>query len=181
MKLNKPCKILLLFSAIFILISNESFCQNRQEWKIVKIVNTFLQVGVAEPIDIDFKSAQKMYLRKRIYIHDSLLFFSKYLHSSDIFTDTVYIRECKTYQVAKGNDQTFRYPGDELGCIDGHCFVGETFMKLLGLSKKSLTFCRLRGNSPNYFSYKLCTIVKNKKIGLLLDNAFLILILERVK
>jgi dimeric dUTPase (all-alpha-NTP-PPase superfamily) len=74
---------------LLILILLFSFSQKREKWVITKVISTFLQVGVAKPVNINLKDDEKFYLGKNIYIQDSPLFFSKELKGSDSYADTV--------------------------------------------------------------------------------------------
>lgn len=158
--------------------------QGKQKWVITKVVNTNLQLGVANPVDIDFKAQEKLFIGNAIYIQGKMLFFSKALKKSESYADTVFIGECKTFKKTEDNEISLRYPGDELSCeparVDQNkCFVGRSFMKLLGNKEASLSFYELKSNRPNFYTYKLCIIKKQKKMGLLLENSSLLLLIER--
>ena len=82
------------------------------------------------------------------------------------------------------NEISYRYPGDELTCepsreVENKCFVGKAFMSLLGSKDLSLIYYDLESRAPNYSSYKLCVIKKNKRLGLLFDNTPILIILAK--
>jgi hypothetical protein len=167
----------------FILISNSLFSQAKEKWTITKVVDLFLQRGIANPADDDFINEKKLYLKRTIYKQGNMLFFSAALKKSASYADTIFIGECQIFPKKKDDDISYRYPGDELTCPpilpnENKCFVGESFLKMLGSSNTSLRVCKSRGNYPNFFSYKLCIVQENKKMGLLLENSLTLLILE---
>lgn len=168
------------FFILSLLLPTLSFCQSWQKWVVTKVVNTHLELGVKEPSTY-IGDLEKLYKGKAVYISDKWLFFSRALKAYGSYVDTVYIKECKTFQRAKDTEISLRYPGDELNCNPQNekCFVGESFMRMLGSKKHELTFYELKGGIPDFYSYKLAVIHKNKKMGLLLENASILLILVK--
>jgi hypothetical protein len=161
-------------------VGTSAYSQNRERWVVKDAVTTFLQIGVADPVETNFAEQRKICLGKYVYRKGSRLFFSKSLKKSEYYEDTIFIGQRKTIKVAKDDDLTMRYPGNELieaspTCTN--CFVGASFMGLLGLNQLSLTYYDVKANSTT-FGF-LCQIKENKKIGLYLANDFVILILER--
>lgn len=180
---QKIGKSLFLMFSLILVNSDDVFSQSRQKWIIKKAINTNLELGSPKPAITDFQDEAKFYVGRAVYIQDSLLFFDKQLKNSNSYSDTIFFKGCKTLQKVKDNNLTYRYPGDELACIPANgkekCFVGESFMNLLESKDTTLMVYDMLSNYPNFYSYKLCIITKNKRVGLLLENSLILLILEK--
>lgn len=181
----KAYNVKFIFTLIaFLIAPNVMFSQNRQEWVITKIINTFLQVGVAVPEKLDMKKIAKEYLGKSIHIQNNQLFLPSELKNSNSYADTIFIKSLKQFKTKKDDFFTSSYPGDELNCVSddvkqNNCFVGESFMRMLESKENYLKFYELKANSPNLYNYKLCIIQPNKRMGLLLENSLLLLIIDK--
>jgi hypothetical protein len=174
-------KLRLLFLMFFPLCSQAQpfFYGN---WKIVNAKNTLLELGVASPSIKDFSSIKRKYLGGRISFHGTYFLFSSKLKNTSSYSDTVFIGKKYLFLKKEDTELTREYPGDELNCdsiemVEGKCFVGTSFMKLLGSKSSTLTFFDATGNFPDKFKYKLCVVEKNK-IGLLCENSNVLLILR---
>lgn len=154
------------------------------KWEITNAKNTLLELGAVFPAIKDFSSIKKKYVGKYIYFNRAYFLFSKKLKPTSSYCDTVFIRKKYNYQKKDDTELTLKYPGDELNCdslgiANENCFVGASFMKLLGLHSKNLTLFDATGNLPDQFKYKVCIINKNT-IGLLCENANVLLILKAI-
>lgn len=153
-------------------------------WKIIDVKNTLLELGGVSPAIKDFNLIKSKYMGKCINFKRTYFLFSKKLRSTSSYSDTAFMGKKYQFQKKEDTDLTLKYPGDELNCdsldiLNKKCFVGTSFMKLLGLDSKSLIFLDATGNMPDQFKYKVCIIKKNA-IGLLCENAGVLLILKLV-
>lgn len=153
-------------------------------WKVIEVKNTMLELGVAEPVIKDFRAVRKKYLGKSFTFSDKKLFFPATLKNMSGFSDSVLLGNAFTIPRKADTDQSLRYPGDELNCDSvtitaGMCYVGDTFMKMLGATSKELYVINAESDSPDKYTYKVCCW-RGKRMGLLLDDSNVLLILLRI-
>lgn len=174
----------LLILVILILLPAVSFGQKQECWIVNNAKNTFLQIGVLNPVDIGFQNKKRKFIGKNIYIKGGLMQFAKSLKSVPYYSDSAIFKKRTTLKRTNDNDISYRYPGAELTLyydnLKPNGFIGQSFMKLLGNPNSALTYYKVIGNSPGNYSYYFCIIEKGKKAGLWIEPASLLLILDRV-
>lgn len=112
------------------------------------------------------------------------MYFPKALEKLDSFSDSVALSGIYRVRVNKDTEQSSRYPGDELNCdssqkVNGQCYVGATFMKLIGDKSKILEVIDGKGLSPDKYEYKVCRINEHL-MGLYLVNSNVVLMLSKL-
>lgn len=172
-----------IFSVVIVNCSIYAQTSQPQKWKVVDVKNTFLEIGALKPMLTDFKHIKKQYMGKIFFFYNDRIVFPDDLKNSSSFCNN--IRIGITYKVKKipDTDQSFRYPGDELNCdslqiVTGNCFVGSSFMHLLGSKSDSLTITNAFCDSNTPYVYKILELSKNR-MAIFLMNSNLLLICSR--
>lgn len=152
-------------------------------WKVVGVKNTILELGVAKPEMKDFVKTRKKYLGKSFTFSSKKIYFPVTLKNTSSYTDSAGLANTIRISRKKDTEQSLRYPGDELNCDSetinaGQCYVGNTFMKMLGSTATKLYVVNSESISTDRYTYKVCYWGGNQ-IGLLLENSNVLLLLRK--
>ena len=158
-------------------------------WKVVEVKNTFLQLGVP-PENVEKINKRKIYKNKVFAFYNNYFICPLNLKNTECYSDTVFLKDEYILDLKDDTEESFLHPGNELECNKtgyekGDCFVGKTFMKLLGANMKQLHIITGIDNynykiKYGYTNFIIC-IINQSKIGLYLCNCNTLLILEKMK
>lgn len=154
------------------------------KWKVVRVENTMLEIGVLKPAITNFNLIRKKYIGSVFIFSENSFSFPLSLKSTSSFSRSIIITNTFLLFKRSDTDDSLRFPGDELNCDStliktGECYVGETFMKILGTKANKLYVTNAVSRSADKFMYKLCDW-QGKYIGLYLVNSDILLILKKI-
>ncbi len=145
--------------------------KSKTNFSLVRILSTYKE-GILDKYDLS--AVEKKYKNASLFINDSLLFLNY-----NKVKDTFYIGKQFSLDSVVDNEQTKRYVGDEILCLNNkNKIVGKTLLNMLNIKYNKLFYNDLICVNHTYTCVKMIQIDSINK-AIFFQNDFYILVFKK--